>query len=97
EQLITTVHEIEEAKKSIDWPIILQSQPTIDNPAIELIPRESKYDIKPTRLSRLASADWKRLVSWLQNDGFNTGERLIFKQLKQLPEQDKTVRTLDAG
>lgn len=83
-QVIIALQEIRKENLSIMWPSVSRSQPSPENPHFELLPGDSRFNLKLMSLSKLHSADWERLINWLRNEGLETGVKLQIKYLEYI-------------
>jgi hypothetical protein len=65
--IVISLTAIEEANLEVNWKALLRSQPAPDSVHFSLLPGNDRFSVEPGLLSSLSTADWKRLINWLED------------------------------
>ena len=64
--VVITLSDIKEANLAVNWKALARSQPAPDSMQFSLLPGNDRFSVEPGLLSSLSTADWERLINWLE-------------------------------
>lgn len=81
-QIIISLTEIDDTNLKINWSVLLKSQPDPGSTQFSLLPDNDQFTVHSELLSSLSTADWVRLIKWLEYYEPDSKTPLSFKHIE---------------